>query len=189
MSIIRDENLNCRMLILGPRENSDLEPKELLFIKNLTARLATAEINVKNGFRGDILSRELKNDNPLRDDFRYYDLTLEFRKTSAKKSKKLGISKKCLAVETTDKKLLSVAADISKSINKIILNSDSSFVITRDEGNKKNSPILMRPNENMRIITIYILNDYTDIDAMVADPKLYDELCESILNILISHRA
>lgn len=95
----------------------------------------------------------------------------------------------CLSVETTDKKLLSVAADISKSINKIILNSDSSFVITRDEGNKKNSPILMRPNENMRIITIYILNDYTDMDAMVADPKLYDELCESILNILISHRA
>lgn len=191
MGIIRDENLNCKVLIIGSCKNPDLSSKESMFIMNLASRLHATDFHIMNE-NGDYTS-VVETDFLYEQDgviagmgWTFYDVCIDFDKTSVSKNKKIGAPEKCLSVVTDDKSLLSVSTEISKCINKIIFDNDVAFAyaINRKKPGKKIPFMVSHP----RNITINIFNEFTDIDAMASDSQLYDELCETIKNIIISHR-
>lgn len=47
MGIIKDENLNCKVLIVGSC-NTKLSAKESMFIMNLASRLHTTDFSIEN---------------------------------------------------------------------------------------------------------------------------------------------
>lgn len=190
MGIIKDENLNCKVLIVGSCNNPKLSAKESMFIMNLASRLHTTDFSIENerGFSSVVDTDYLYEQDGVigKMGWSFYDVCIDFDKTSVSKNKKIGAPEKCLSVITDNKSLLSVSTEISKCINKIIFDTDVAFAYAVDrKPSKKLAPFMRTEPRN---ITINILNEYTDIDAMTSDPQLYNELCEAIKNIIIAHR-